>query len=90
MAEAIEWFAVPIEALGLSVRGRSILGRLRVRTIGELCQLSVEEILSGKSFGMTAMQEFADQLAARGLRFRDDKAGPCVVRKKGEDKGGVT
>jgi hypothetical protein len=73
---------VPIETLTLSVRVRSIVRRLRVRTLGELCQLSVDEILSGRSFGMTTMQELFDQLRARGLRFRDDKAGPCIMREK--------
>src|SRR5262249_19162798 len=82
MAEAIDWFTVPLETLTLSVRVRNMVRRLRVRTIGELCQFSVEEILAYRSFGETSLRELFDQLAARGLRFRDDKAGPCVTGKK--------
>src|SRR5262249_11240233 len=59
-----------------------IVKRKRVRTIGELCQYCVLELLESASFGETSLRELHDQLGARGLRLRDDKAGPCVVPQK--------
>jgi DNA-directed RNA polymerase alpha subunit len=90
MVEQTDWFAVPLEALGLSGRVLNCVRTTGARTVGEICQVSIDEILTCRSFGMVTITELERQLAALGLRLRDDKAGACVVRTKREDKGGGT
>jgi DNA-directed RNA polymerase subunit alpha len=82
MTDGTDWFAVPLSTLGLSLRGQRILARLGVTTVGDVCQYSIAEILPGRSFGEITITELEMKLADRGLRLRDDKAGPCVVRQK--------
>jgi DNA-directed RNA polymerase alpha subunit len=82
MAEQTDWFAVPLEALGLSVRVLNCVRTTGATTVGAICQFSIDEILSGRSFGEVSSTELERRLAARGLRLRDDKTGACVVRKK--------
>src|SRR5262249_33230266 len=82
MAEQIDWFRVPVTTLELSIRGRHIVRKTMARTIGDLCQLSVRELLTSKSYGETSLIEIHEQLAARGLRLRDDKAGPGARPRK--------
>jgi DNA-directed RNA polymerase alpha subunit len=45
MLEERDWFAVPLEALGLSVRVLNCVRSTGVATVGEVCQYSIDEIL---------------------------------------------
>jgi DNA-directed RNA polymerase alpha subunit len=84
MAEERDWFAAPIDVLGLSVRVRNCMAAqsLLFMTVGELCQFSADEILAHQSFGETTIRELHERLAVHSLRLRDDKAGPCVAPRK--------
>ena len=83
MAEERDWFAVPLEALGLTPRGLSRARKAGAGSVGELCQLTDEQ-LAATSGGMAeeSRREIRERLRAFGLRLRDDKAGACVIREK--------
>jgi DNA-directed RNA polymerase alpha subunit len=84
MAERRDWFAMPIEGLGLSLRGLRSARRAGAGTVGELCQLTEDQVLHAGAggFGTTALGDVRGRLRAFGLRLNDDKAGPCIIREK--------
>jgi hypothetical protein len=82
MTSKCDWFAVPLEAIGLSPRG---LGRARAAgatTVGELCLLTDAD-LAATSGGLaeTSRREIRERLAALGLRLSDPEVGPCITRE---------
>ena len=52
-----------IQILGLGVRAVNVLMRNRITTVGELAQLSTEEILAFKNCGKDTAKQIADRLA---------------------------
>jgi DNA-directed RNA polymerase alpha subunit len=82
MGEEVDWFAVPLESLGLSPRGLNRARNAGAKTVGELCQLSDED-LAATTGGLaeSSRRDVRERLRAVGLRLRDDKAGPCIVRQ---------
>ena len=62
----------PIADLELSVRSRKALQRLDIKSIGELCSRSDEELLGCKNFGQTSLNEIKQILASFGLQLRRD------------------
>jgi DNA-directed RNA polymerase alpha subunit len=73
MSRYVDWRREPVTVLPLSsVRGRSILLRLRIATIGELCAYSAEQFLAERSFGETVLSEIRAALAALGLSLRQE------------------
>jgi DNA-directed RNA polymerase subunit alpha len=57
----------PVEELELSVRSSNCLRNINVKTIGDLAQLTEEEISKTKNFGKKSLQEIKDKLAEYGL-----------------------
>jgi DNA-directed RNA polymerase subunit alpha len=57
--------------LQLSVRCRKCLERLNITTIGELAQVTEDELLSVRNFGRTSLEEIKSKLAAHGLSLSD-------------------
>jgi len=65
-------FDLPISALGeLSVRSRKRLEGLRV-SVGDLTKMTSEELLVGKGFGSTSLNEVRAKLQELHLGLKDD------------------
>jgi len=62
----------PVAELDLSVRSRRALDTLGVRTLGELCGLSEQQLLACKNFGQTSLMEIKKKLEAFGMTFKAD------------------
>ena len=56
--------------MNLSVRAKRALGRLSLRTIGEVVAKTEAELLGCKNFGVTSLNEINDRLAGYGLSLR--------------------
>ena len=61
----------PPEHLQLSVRCRKCIERLNLSTIGELTQITEDELMSVRNFGRTSLDEIKAKLAAHGLSLSD-------------------
>lgn len=59
--------AESVDALELSVRARKCMERMNVRTIGDLCDLTEQSLLSAPNFGATSLIEVKRKLAELGL-----------------------
>ncbi|HET6323691.1 MAG TPA: DNA-directed RNA polymerase subunit alpha C-terminal domain-containing protein [Planctomycetaceae bacterium] len=60
--------ARPISDFELSVRSRNCLEAMNVNTLGDLTQVTEDELLNGRNFGETSLREVRDLLGAHGLR----------------------
>jgi DNA-directed RNA polymerase subunit alpha len=60
--------ARPISDFELSVRSRNCLEAINVHTLGDLTQVTEEELLNGRNFGETSLREVRDLLGIHGLR----------------------
>lgn len=58
--------------LGMSIRARKAMVRLKVNTLGELAGLTADELLQAKNFGQTTLREVRAMLARHGLALRGD------------------
>lgn len=60
----------PIEEVEeLSMRSRNSLQKQNIQTVGDLVQLTEEQMLNIENFGKKSLQETMDFLSANGLRF---------------------
>ena len=59
-----------VEDMNLSVRARRALGRLSLRTIGEVVSKTEAELLGCKNFGVTSLNEINERLSGYGLSLR--------------------
>jgi DNA-directed RNA polymerase subunit alpha len=51
----------------LSVRSRNCLQKMGIRTLGDLCRVSEQTLLSSKNFGETSLVEIKEMLAGKSL-----------------------
>lgn len=59
----------PVTDFELSVRSRNCLAAMNIMTLGDLTEISEQELLSGKNFGETSLHEIRELLSAHGLRI---------------------
>lgn len=57
----------PVTDFELSVRSRNCLSGMNIRTLGDLTRVSEQELLSGKNFGETSLNEVRDLMRTHGL-----------------------
>lgn len=57
----------PISDFELSVRSRNCLDRLGMRTLGDLTEVSEQELMASRNFGETSLKEIGELLAQNGL-----------------------
>lgn len=62
--------AKPIAELDLSVRSRKALDALKVVTVGQLTEISEDQLLSCKNFGQTSLMELKKKLVDLDLSLR--------------------
>ncbi|MCB9845061.1 MAG: tetratricopeptide repeat protein [Phycisphaeraceae bacterium] len=59
----------PVTDFELSVRARTCLKKMNIRTLGDLLRITEAELLSYKNFGESSLEEIKKMLAARNLRL---------------------
>lgn len=59
----------PVTDFELSVRARTCLKKMNIRTLGDLLKITEAELLSYKNFGETSLVEIKSMLTAKGLRL---------------------
>jgi DNA-directed RNA polymerase subunit alpha len=78
-----QMLAKPIADFELSVRSRNCLAAMNIHTLGDLTRISEPELLAGKNFGETSLQEVRDLMGSQGLRVGenlfDDRPREAVV-----------
>ncbi len=57
----------PVTDFELSVRSRNCLENMQIMTLGDLTEISEQELLAGKNFGETSLTEIRDLLSAHHL-----------------------
>lgn len=62
----------PIADFELSVRSRNCLEAMNIETLGDLTRTSDAELLGGKNFGETSLQEVAAMMKSHGLEIGED------------------
>jgi DNA-directed RNA polymerase subunit alpha len=65
--------AKPIADFELSVRSRNCLAAMNIHTLGDLTRVDEPELLAGKNFGETSLQEVRDLLSSQGLRVGETR-----------------
>jgi len=59
----------PVTDFELSVRARTCLKKMNIRTLGDLLRITEVELMSYKNFGDSSLQEIKKMLSNRGLRL---------------------
>lgn len=59
----------PVTDFELSVRARTCLKKMNIRTLGDLLRITEAELLSYKNFGDTSLTEIKKMLTAKGLKL---------------------
>ncbi|MFO1094991.1 MAG: DNA-directed RNA polymerase subunit alpha C-terminal domain-containing protein [Planctomycetaceae bacterium] len=57
----------PVTDFELSVRSRNCLSGMNIRSLGDLTRISEQELLSGKNFGETSLNEVRELMRTHGL-----------------------
>ena len=66
--------ALPISALGLSVRAQQCVETFELETVGDLADRTPAELMANKNFGPTMISEVSKKLAGLGLALRGETA----------------
>ncbi len=66
---------IPVTDFELSVRSRNCLQKMGIRNLGDLTRVSEQELLAGKNFGETSLQEIKEMMTSKGLRLGQQVAG---------------
>lgn len=64
---------IPVTDFELSVRSRNCLNKMNIKTLGDLIQMTEQELLAHKNFGETSLMEVKQMLAQKGLRLGQGK-----------------
>ena len=59
----------PVTDFELSVRARTCLKKMSIRTLGDLLRITEAELMSYKNFGESSLEEIKKMLTAKGLRL---------------------
>ena len=60
---------IPVTDFELSVRSRNCLNKMNIRTLGDLIQMSEQDLLAHKNFGETSLMEVKQMLAQKRNNF---------------------
>lgn len=72
----------PVTDFELSVRARTCLKKMNIRTLGDLVRATEAELLSYKNFGENSLAEIRQMLAAKGLRLGQGRDEAHRVARK--------
>ena len=62
-------FETPVTDFELSVRARTCLKKMNIRTLGDLLRYTESELMSYKNFGESSLDEIKEMLSLKGLRL---------------------
>lgn len=62
----------PVNDLKLSVRVSEVMRKLKITTIGDLCQTHVDDLLVAQNFGEKSLIEVREKLARHNLKLPGD------------------
>ncbi|MBA3313302.1 MAG: tetratricopeptide repeat protein [Planctomycetota bacterium] len=71
-AKRAQILAKPLADFELSVRSRNCLQSMNIHTLGDLTRYNEAELLAGKNFGETSLEEVRDLLASQGLNIGEN------------------
>lgn len=74
--------SIPVTDFELSVRSRNCLQKIGVRNLGDLTELTEQDLLAGKNFGETSLVEIREMMESKGLRL-----GQSAARSRQQDYG---
>jgi len=66
-------YDIPIRDLEFSVRSRNCLKRANIKTLGQLTQMTAEELLSIKNFGRKSLNEIREKLRQFNLTLKGEE-----------------
>jgi DNA-directed RNA polymerase subunit alpha len=66
---------MPIEALDLSARTYNCLKRSQITKVGQILQMSEDELLSLRNFGQKSLQELREKLSEHGIPLGESAMG---------------
>jgi DNA-directed RNA polymerase subunit alpha len=61
--------SIPVTDFELSVRSRNCLQKMGIKTLGDLCRHTEQELLASKNFGETSLVEIKEMLGSKGLKL---------------------
>lgn len=67
MASSPDIHQAPIERLGLSPRSQNALKRANLTRVGEVLEISDEDLVNTRNFGDKCLEELYRKLAERGI-----------------------
>ena len=71
-----EIYQTPIEKLELSPRTLNSLKRAQLRKVGEVLEMTNEELFRIRNFGVKSLSELNERLQAMGYSLEDDSPEP--------------
>jgi len=77
-------YETPIEELELSVRAYNCLKRAGITKVGQILEMSEEELLAVRNFGRKSLDELRERLIARG--FIQPAGGGSSAASEGEEQ----
>jgi len=79
---------IPISDFELSVRSRNCLKKMNIRTLGDLLQVTEQELLAYKNFGETSLHEIKQILNQRDLKlgFLQDEDKSNLLQSSDENE----
>jgi DNA-directed RNA polymerase subunit alpha len=66
---------ITIKDLEFSVRSRNCLEIGNIKTLGQLAEVSIDELMQIKNFGKKSLTEIREKLSQYGLKLKDDREG---------------
>jgi len=66
---------ITIKDLEFSVRSRNCLEIANIKTLGQLAEVSIDELMQIKNFGKKSLTEIREKLGQYGLKLKDDREG---------------
>lgn len=73
---------IPVTDFELSVRSRNCLQKMGIRNLGDLTRTTEQDLLAGKNFGETSLQEIKEMMLSRSLQL-----GEAVSKDRTRDYG---
>lgn len=72
----------PVSDFELSVRARTCLKKLNIRTLGDLTRISEKQLVAAKNFGEQSLHEIREMMTSRGLAIGQSEKGgtPAAVQ----------
>ena len=79
-------YDTPIEELGLSVRAYNCLKRAAIAKVGQVLQMSDDDLLMVRNFGQKSLDELKERLAATGFIAEAPPSAVAEGREEEEDE----